>query len=126
MQDYRKDEIIYDEDWQTFDNVQKCEVVPPQPQSESDNKDENKNIEIPIKKHRTVSLITIQLLLCLIIAFVVFILKSMDSDFYNKISDWYNSMMRYTLVSNETFESIDLSSYFESTSDQLSASNDEV
>lgn len=121
MQDYRKDEIIYDENWQRFDEPYKAEVV----KTEADNEPENPQDEKP-KEKKPIPLITIQLILCFIIAFVIFILKAMDSDTYDKLSSFYNEQMRNTLVSSQRFEDIDLSKYFESTPDELVSSNDEI
>lgn len=122
MEEFRKDEITYDEDWQCFDEpvvseqrpIDNCDV-------ESDKKPENNK-----PKKMFPALITIQLVVCLIIAFLVFMLKAMNSQTYAQFCDWYNELMSDTLLSNSTFEDIDLSQYFEATTDQVSATNDEI
>lgn len=122
MEEFRKDEITYDEDWQCFDEpvvseqkqIDNCDV-------ESDKKPENNK-----PKKMFPALITIQLVMCLIIAFLVFMLKAMNSQTYAQFCDWYNELMSDTLLSNSTFEDIDLSQYFEATTDQVSATNDEI
>ncbi len=114
MEDYRKDEIVYDENWQRFDEpvvqIEKSDSIE---EAVPDKKDKTK------KETRRLPLITIQLIICLIIAFVLFILKAMNSDFYKDISLWYSEQMQNTLLSNETFEDIDLSKYFPATSDEV-------
>jgi len=50
----------------------------------------------------------------------------MDSDIYKQLSSWYNKAMKNTLVSDSTFEDIDLSPYFSSTADELIATSDEI
>lgn len=120
MQEYRKDEIIYEEDWQRFDEPYKADIV-----EKEYTKAEIKSDPENTKEKRPVSLITIQLVLCLIIAFVLFMLKAMASETYEKLSDWYRDQMRNTIVSSKKFEDIDLSEYLPSTDDELSATIDE-
>ncbi len=122
MEDFRKDEIIYDEDWQCFDEP----VVSEQkPIDNSDVESDKKPVKNKPKKLFP-ALITIQLVVCLVIAFLVFMLKAMNSQTYAQFCDWYNELMSDTLLSNSTFEDIDLSQYFEATTDQVSATNDEI
>ena len=121
MQEYRKDEIIYDEDWKRFDEPSKAVVV----DTNEDITSENREADKKAKEKRPVSLITIQLIICIIIVFVIFMLKSMDSDTYKNLSNWYNEQMRNTLVSSKTFEDIDLKKYFVETPDELSSTFDE-
>ncbi len=118
MEDLRKDEITYDENWQRFDEP----VVSVDNNDTEDTKPETKEKK-PIEKRR-LPLITIQLVVCLIIAFVLFILKAMNSDFYKEISLWYSEQMENTLLSNETFEDIDLSEYFPATSDEVATADE--
>lgn len=128
MQDSRKDKIIYDEGWQSFDKVQHQNDLYIESFEDEDSADIQQDCEIPkkSKKHNPVSLITIQLVLALVIAFVVFLLKAIDGSTYKLIREWYNESMRNTLVSDQVFEDIDLSQYSKSTSDQLSATTDEL
>ncbi len=118
MNNNRLDDITYDENWLSFDEPLDL------PENTDEYKVEQEQHKKPDKKKEGTfpTLIGIQLLICLAIAFVIFILKSMDSDVYNKISDFYNDRMRSTLVSNKKFEDIDLSSYFNSTNDQATPS----
>ncbi|MBQ7133690.1 MAG: hypothetical protein IJO20_04255 [Ruminococcus sp.] len=112
MEDFRKDEIIYDENWQRFD----------EPVVQHDNNKGEETMpekEEKPKEKRRLPLITIQLIVCLLIAFVLFILKAMNSDFYKELSLWYSEQMEKTLLSNETFEDIDLSEYFPATADEV-------
>lgn len=122
MEDFRKDEIIYDKDWQCFDEP----VVNEKKQSDNTDEDVIKKPETNKCKKLFPALITIQLVVCLIIAFLVFMLKAMNSQTYTELCDFYNEYMQETLFSNSTFEDIDLSKYFDATIDQVGASNDEV
>ena len=122
MEEFRKDEITYDEDWQCFDEP----VVSEQKQIDNSDVESDKKPENNKPKKLFPALITIQLVVCLIIAFLVFMLKAMNSQTYAQFCDWYNELMSHTLLSNSTFEDIDLSQYFEATTDQVSATNDEI
>lgn len=122
MEEFRKDEITYDEDWQCFDEP----VVSEQKQIDNSDVESDKKPENNKPKKMFPTLITIQLVMCLVIAFLVFMLKAMNSQTYAQFCDWYNELMSDTLLSNSTFEDIDLSQYFEATTDQVSATNDEI
>lgn len=125
MDGYRKDEITYSEDWQRFDEPAQPYDMPVESKQYIENSEpETKREKKPEKKRSFPALITIQLVICLIIAFLVFILKAMNSDTYKQLCDWYNDSMKNTLVSNSSFEDIDLSHYFDASADQATA--DEV
>ncbi len=115
MKEDRFDDITYDEGWQRFDT--------PTPAVLYDDSDENtdgiQNNKI-VKKHRKTfpALITIQLVLCLLVAFALFMLKAMNSDSYQKLCNWYEEQMKNTLISDNTFEDVDLNRYFESSVDE--------
>lgn len=123
MEDFRKDEIIYDEDWKQFDEP----VLVENDKSESVIETAEKEVAKPEKRKRVFpSLVTIQLIVCLLIAFLVFMLKAMNSDTYAQLCKYYDELMQKTLLSSSVFEDIDLSKYFESTADEVIATNDEV
>lgn len=125
MDDYRNDRIIYDEGWQKVSTEQ---VFKPQTNDENEaNESEKKpDKEKKKKEHTFPALVSIQLVVCIMIAVIVFTLKFIGSDVFDKISDWYDKMSEATLVQNSTFENFDLSSYLPSTTDQLSSTKDEV
>ncbi len=125
MQDNRKDEILYDEDWLSVDTpVFVDESFEKSDSTESDEKTHNrKSAE---KKRSFPALVTIQLVVCLIIAFAVFMLKAMNSQTYKDFCDWYNEQMQDTLLSNSAFENIDLSQFVKATTDQVKATTDEI
>ena len=116
MEENRKDSIVYDEQWQRFDVPEVVENI--RVEKHDDSKD--RSFENNYRKTRDFpSLITIQLVITLLIAFLVFILKSMDADIYREISKWYNEQMQKTLVSDSTFEDIDLSAYLKASADEI-------
>lgn len=125
MDDFRKDEILYDEDWLRIDTPVIVDKASENTQSEvtDSNKTQNRKEK---KKRSFPALITIQLVICLILAFFVFMLKAMNSQTYKDFCDWYNDMMQDTVLSNSTFEDIDLSEFVKATTDQVKASTDEI
>lgn len=118
MSDYRKDEIIYDEDWLRVDTPLEREY-PAQSEEYSDPATDNRSVNKPARKRSFPALITIQLVLCIVVAFIVFMLKAMNCDIYHQFCDWYNEQMQYTLVSDETFENVDLSQYLPASFDEI-------
>lgn len=76
------------------------------------------------KKRSFLPLITLQLIVCLLLAFCVFILKSMNSEMYYRFRDWYDSQMSYILINSDVFDNIDLSSLINS--EKPVATDDEV
>lgn len=126
MDDFKQNEIVYDENWQTLDSIQEPVIVSDETQNDSPN-DAKSSQKRNVEKHRKfVGLITIQLVVCIIIAFIIFLLKAMDSTTYKRLCDYYHSMMKNTLVSNESFESIDLSPYFSASTDEIVSTVDEM
>ncbi len=127
MDDYRNDRIIYDEGWQKVSTPQVFEPVSEEETTDTENAQEPKKKETKKKKqHSFPALISIQLVICIVIAVVVFTLKFMDSQVFSKIKDWYHDMSEVTLVPNSTFENFDLSEYLPASVDQLSSTKDEV
>lgn len=129
MENSRNDEIIYEKGWQ---KISTAEVITPVVDDKKQDEETSEIIEKTEKKKKKQkkpfsfpALISIQLVLCIIIAVVVLSLKLMGSQAFSLISDWYYDMSDIKLVPNEAFEKIDLSEYFSSTLDQA-ATNDEV
>ncbi len=118
MSEYRKDEIIYDEDWLRVDTPLEREY-PAQIEEHNSPADDARNLKKQRPKRTFPALITIQLVLCLIVAFAVFMLKAMNSDLYHQFCKWYNDSMQYTLVPDDTFYDIDLSQYLPASFDEI-------
>lgn len=118
MSDYRKDEIIYDEDWLRVDTPLEREH-PAQSEEYINYVADDNNEKDTRRKRAFPALITIQLVLCLIVAFAVFMLKAMNCDVYHQFCAWYSDLMQYTLIPDDTFENIDLSQYLPASFDEL-------
>lgn len=127
MDDYRNDRIIYDEGWQKVSTEQ---VVVPLSDKEATEKENTSKQEVKEtkkkKQHSFPPLVSIQLVICIMIAVVLFALKFMDSDVFSALSEWYHDMSEITLVPNSTFENFDLSEYLPASTDQLLSTKDEI
>lgn len=127
MEDNRNDRIIYDEGWQKVSTPQVVIPVADEEKTETENTETSEKAKDKKKtEHRFPALITIQLVICIMIAVVVYTLKFIDSDVFSTLSGWYHDMSEVTLVPNSTFENFDLSSYLPATNDQLSSTKDEI
>ena len=127
MSDRRKDEIIYEEGWQSYDadNFEEIDLSSDDDISDELTLQNDEIIEKKKPKKTVVSLITIQLIISIILAFLVFMFKSINGDTYRTIKNWYTDSMKNTLVPDKTFEDIDLSGYTDSTPDESVATKDE-
>lgn len=114
----RTDEIVYDEGFRSPSNrIEKAEEAEPIPV------DEQKSAQ---KSDRPKPLlITIQLLLCLVIALSLFLLKSMGSELYDEFESRYNEEMKKTLISQSAFDNMTPQKLFSSaTADEAQPQTD--
>ncbi len=112
MEDYRNEEV-YSEEFKVLDTPLymplKAEYTEPETTQEHA-EDTGEKIK---KKRNFLPLISLQLIVCLLLAFCVFILKSMNSDVYFLFKNWYSSQMSYVFLNSDVFESIDLNEYLD-------------
>ena len=114
MSEMRRDEIIYEEGWREA-------AAPPEEATPVDETQPHQ----PVKKP-TPLLISIQLVLCLIAALVLFILKAMDSEAYCAIMTAYKTQMARPVISQEFFDTMDVSRLLRENAVTVSASPDEL
>ena len=111
MNEEKRNEITYDENWQ---NVSYAEY----PVTVKKNKDEDKMIEKKVDSPKQL-LITIQLLVCIIIILVAFIIKSFGGELYKNTNEWYYSNLNSSAIFDNTNE-ISLEEFFQgSTEDEV-------
>lgn len=98
----KHNEIIYEEGWREASPLVKTdeekpldEIQPPADQTREEN-DRSRPL-----------LISIQLILCLLAALVLFLLKTMDSEGYHQFMDYYHEELQKPIVSQEVFHSVD-------------------
>lgn len=118
MENERIDEIVYEGEWQCFSEPIKVD--------NTETSDVTQVADKQKSKRSFTSLITFQLIICLLVAFVIFILKSMNGSTFKSLHLWYKEQNRKTLFSNEVFENIDLIGYFGSTTDSVPSTYDEI
>ena len=114
MSEIKRNEIIYEEGWRDSsihpdiedDNVEPPEDTGAQPEFGK-----------PL-------LISIQLIVCLLIALVLFLLKTMSSGYYDAFMDYYHEELEKPVVSRGTFDTYDLSRLFPE--EQVKATADEA
>lgn len=104
MSEIKHNEIIYEEGWHKTAPVageelpvDEAAVISESPVAESQSK--------PL-------LISIQLVLCLLAALVLFLLKTMDSEGYHSFMDFYHEELQKPVVSQELFSAADIGRLF--------------
>ena len=119
MSDIKRNEIIYEEGWRETAPVMNEETpVDEAPAPVTD----------PIQKtHESKPLlITIQLVLSLLAALLLFLLKAMDSEGYYSFMDYYHEELQKPVVSQELFRSVDIGKLFSENAVEVQATPDET
>lgn len=100
MSEIKHNEIIYEEGWREASppvneetQIDEAQPSPDQPKDETD-------------RSRPL-LISIQLVLCLLAALVLFLLKAMDSEGYYNFMDYYREELQKPVISQEVFNAAD-------------------
>ena len=119
MSDIKHSEIIYEEDWRETAPVVNEET----PVDEAPTKAAE-----PLQKPQGSKphLITIQLVLCLLAALILFLLKAMDSEGYYSFMDYYHEELQKPVVSRELFSSADIGKLFAQNAVEVQATPDET
>ena len=117
MNDENKNTITYDDNWK---NVTESEY--PQVVEYEDDLSKNTETKNELKKKKEINgqlLISIQLILCIIIAISAFILKSVGGELYEKTRTWYYTQINNSAIfDNKNF--LDLTKFSDSsTSDEI-------
>lgn len=110
--------ITYDENWQSVSEAEYPVIA------SSDFEDEISDSDIPKEKKTKRNppsqlLVTVQLILCIIIALAAFILKNMGGTFYGTARDWYYSNLNSSAIFDGSSD-FDLNSLFnKATADEI-------
>ncbi len=91
-----KNTITYDEGWQTVSEKEYTNYASKENSSVSASEDNG--LSASKQKRPKQLLITIQLIICLIIALAAFIIKGIGGDFYNQIRSFYYSNLNSSAV----------------------------
>lgn len=116
MSEENRNQITYDENWQTV-SYSEYPVTAQSEKTESEFCDEKK-----IKKNNDSPkqlLITIQLIICILIALSAFVIKSFGGDFYKLSREWYYSNLNESAIFDDRNE-FDLSKIFSIATDDES------
>ncbi|MBQ3330149.1 MAG: hypothetical protein IJG87_03110 [Ruminococcus sp.] len=105
MSDIKRNEIIYEEGWRETAPVVNAETP-------VDEEPVNTVEPIPKPRESKPLLITIQLVLCLLAALILFLLKAMDSEGYYSFMDYYREELQKPVVSQELFRQADIGKMF--------------
>lgn len=100
MSETKRNEIIYDEGWREASPIMEEETPLDEAPVQAERPREENEKSRPL-------LITIQLVLSLLAALVLFLLKAMDSEGYYNFMDYYREELQKPVVSEEIFHSAD-------------------
>ena len=105
-------EITYDDGWQSASCPEystpahtETEELPPQKRK---------------KSHNTQVLVTMQLIICLLLALAAFVIKTVGGDFYTAARQWYYGELNKSIIAENTPDDYNLSEIF------VTATDDEV
>ena len=118
MSDIKRNEIVYEEGWRETAPVVN-ETVP------IDEAQPDPVIEQTVREDGKPLLITIQLVLCLLAALVLFLLKAMDSEGYYSFIDYYHEELQKPVVSEEVFLKADIGKLIAENPVEVQATPDE-
>lgn len=119
MSEIKHNEIIYEEGWREAAPAVDAEVETPLDEAKpaSDQPKDDTERSRPL-------LITIQLVLSLLAALVLFLLKAMDSEGYYNFMDYYHEELQKPVISQEVFSAAD--ELFEQNAVTVEATPDEA
>lgn len=110
--------ITYDDDWKSVSTAEYATI-----NNSPENGEDNNNSPQKHRKKKSNSpkqyLVTIQLIICIIIALAAFALKAFGGDIYTAAREWYYSNLNSSIIFNSGDNHTDLSKIFSgSTADE--------
>lgn len=114
MSEIKRNEIIYEEGWR--DNSV-------HPDIDDESLEPAENTEAKPEGGKPL-LISIQLIVCLLLALVLYLLKATGSGYYDAFIEYYHEELEKPMVSRGTFDTYDLSRLFPE--EQVQATADEA
>lgn len=118
MSDIKRNEIVYEEGWRetapVVNGTVPIDEAQPDPVIEQTEREGGK------------LLITIQLVLCLLAALVLFLLKAMDSEGYYSFIDYYHEELQKPVISEEVFRKADIGKLIAENPVEVQATPDEA
>ncbi len=95
MSEENKNTITYDDNWKSVSNTEYPEICSPTETKADYQKPEKKKKDKDSPKQL---LITIQLIICIIIALAAFIIKGIGGEVYAAASDWYYTQLNDSAI----------------------------
>ncbi len=109
-------EITYDDGWQSASCPEYSTPAHTETEEESP-----QNTELPPQKrkksHNTQVLVTMQLIICLLLALAAFIIKTVGGDFYAAARQWYYGELNKSIIAENTPDDYNLSEIFGTATD---------
>lgn len=115
MSEENKNQITYDENWQSVSSSEYPETIIDGINNEEEVIDDANN-KIPKKKNNGHNqlLVTIQLIICLLIALSAFVIKSFGGEIYQTIQTWYYSQLNSSVIFDNNSENMTFDKIFSS------------
>ena len=108
-EEINKNTITYEDGWQEVSSTE-------YPQSSEIEVDEATSEEPVIKKEKNKSygqlLVTVQLVICILIAIAALLLKTVGGDIYKYASEWYYSELNKSIIADSNGENFSLEKFF--------------
>ncbi len=117
MSEMKHNEIVYEEGWR------ETPVVKTEPQ---DTEEPAADTAAESDEKPKPLLISLQLALCLMAALVLFLLKTMDSGWYESFMTFYHEESQKPIVSQDVFKAVDLGMLFSENAVTVQATPDET
>lgn len=116
-----KNNITYDDDWKSVSTAEYAKVY--EDESELAENEKTDHVNKKVKKNKDFPkqyLITFQLIICIIIALIAFVLTSFGGDIYAAAHDWYYENLNKSVIFDIGDTRINLSDLFPaSTQDEV-------
>ena len=100
MSEFKRNEIVYEEGWREASPIMEEETPLDEASAPAERPQDQSDKSRPL-------LITLQLVLSLLAALVLFLLKAMDSEGYYNFMDYYREELQKPVVSQEIFHAAD-------------------
>ncbi len=107
MNDERRGEIVYEEGWR-----ENAPVISPEEPVDYSAEELSSKEPLPDSPRRHSLLLTIQLVICLLLALALFLLKMTGNKVYDSFMEFYREELQKPLISRDVFDAADISRLF--------------
>lgn len=122
MTEDNRNTITYDDDWKSVSYSEYPKTAENYESDETDDTDDKSaNQRINKKDSPRQLVITVQLVCCILVALVAFLLNLFGGEVYAATREWYYSNLEKSVIFDADDNQIDLSNLFTATSDEVSS-----